>query len=136
MTITLAEANQAIDGSLSRARSTSACVSVSVCDALGHFIAHQRMDGAFTEASWGSLGKAIAAAQEGRPSGEALTEFRPFPETGLVVASGAPFLRRPGGLPIFRDGILQGAIGVSGASNNKDDEDCARAGIVALKFNE
>ena len=92
------------------------------------------MDGSFTESSWGSIGKAIAAAREGRPSGEALDEFHPFPRTGLVVAMGAPNLRRPSGLPIFRDGKLQGAIGVSGASSDERDEDCARAGIAALKF--
>jgi uncharacterized protein GlcG (DUF336 family) len=39
-----------------------------------------------------------------------------------------------GGLPIWRGAELQGAIGVSGASNNQADEDCARAGIVALNI--
>ena len=132
MTITLSEANQALDGTLSRAKSMAARVSVSVCDKSGHLIAHQRMDGTSTDASWGSIGKAIAAAQEGRPSGEPVTEFKPFPATALVTAMGAPNLRRPGGLPIFRRGKLEGAIGVSGASSNEDDEDCARAGLAAL----
>jgi len=132
MTITLSEANRAISGALSRAQSVAARVSVTVCDTSGHLIAHQRMDGTSTEASWGSIGKAVAAAQEGRPSGEALTEFNRFPKTGLVTAMGAPNLRRPGGLPIFREGELEGAIGVSGASSNEEDEDCARAGLAAL----
>jgi uncharacterized protein GlcG (DUF336 family) len=132
MTITLSEANRAIKGTLSRAHSVAARISVSVCDTSGHLIAHQRMDGTSTEASWGSIGKAVAAAQEGRPSGEVLTEFNPLPKTGLVAAMGAPNLRRPGGLPIFRKGELEGAIGVSGASSNEDDEDFARAGLAAL----
>ena len=130
--ITLSEANHTIDGALSRAKSISARVSVSVCDPSGHLIAHQRMDGASTEASWGSIGKAIAAAQEGRPSGEGLSESNPFPATALVTAMGAPNLRRPGGLPVFRQGQLEGAIGVSGTSSNEEDEDCARGGIAAL----
>jgi len=134
VTITLSEANQAISGALSRAGALSARISVSVCDPSGHLIAHQRMDGAAVDSSHGSIGKSIAAAQEGRPSGEVLTEFHPFPETGLVTAMGAPNIRRPGGLPIWREGELHGAIGISGASNNQADEDCARAGIVALKY--
>jgi len=133
VTVTLAEANQAISGALSRAASISALVSVSVCAQDGHLIAHQRMDGALAEASWGSIGKAIAAAQEGRPSGDHVDQRNPFPATGLLTAMGAPNLRRPGGLPIFRQGILQGAIGVSGgASSNEEDEDCARAGIRSV----
>jgi uncharacterized protein GlcG (DUF336 family) len=132
VTITLSEANQAISGALSRAGALSARISVPVCDPSGHLIAH--LDGAAVDSSQGSIGKSIAAAQEGRPSGEFLTEFHPFPETGLVTAMGAPNIRRPGGLPIWREGELQGAISVSGASNNQADEDCARAGIVALNI--
>lgn len=132
MAIDLSEANRLIDAALSRAKSISAHVSVSVCDLSGHLIAHQRMDGAPTGSSWGSIGKAIASAQEGRPSGEALTEFKSFPETALVTAMGAPNLRRSGGLPLFKQGALEGAIGVSGASSNAEDEDCARAGVAAL----
>ena len=132
VTITLLEANRLISGALSRANSISAHVSVSVCDPFGHLVAHQRMDGASSEASWGSIGKAIASAQEGRPSGEALSNSNPFPATALVTAMGAPNLRRPGGLPVFKQRVLEGAIGVSGASSNAEDEDCARAGISAL----
>ena len=129
VTVTLEEANQAISRALSHAASMSARVSVSVCAPDGHLIAHQRMDGAFAEAFWGSIGKAIAAAQEGRPSGDPLERTDPFPATGLLTAMGAPNLRRPGGLPIFRQGLLLGAIEVSGSSSNEDVENCARAGL-------
>jgi glc operon protein GlcG len=132
MSITLSDANQAIRGALSRGRSLAARVSVSVCDPNGHLIAHQRMNGA-GDSSWDSIGKAIAAVQEGRPSGERITEFARFPRSGLVTARGAPNLRRPGGLPIFRQGDLQGAIGVSGAPTDEEDDDCAHAGIAALE---
>jgi hypothetical protein len=90
MAITLSEANQLIDGALARARSIAAHVSVSVCDPSGHLIAHQRMDGAPTGASWGSIGKAVASAQEGHPSGEALAEFKHFPATALATAMELP----------------------------------------------
>jgi uncharacterized protein GlcG (DUF336 family) len=132
VTVTLAEANRAISGALSHAASMSARVSVSVCAPDGHLIAHQQTDGAFAEASWGSIGKAIAVAQEGRPSGDPLDRAIAFPATGLSTAMGARNLRRLGGLPIFRQGKLQGAIGVSGASSNEEDENCARAGLRFL----
>jgi glc operon protein GlcG len=130
MAITLSDANKLIDGAISRAGSVSARVSVSVCNPAGHLITHQRMDGASTEASWGSIGK--ASAQEGRPSDETVTERKAFPETALVTAMGAPNLRRAGGLPVLRDGKLEGAIGVNGASSNEEDEACARAGLAGL----
>ena len=132
MALTLLEANRAIDGILSRARSLSLHVSASVCDPIGHLIAHQRMDGAPAESSWESMGKSLAAAQEGCPSGEILETFTPHPRTALLRAMGAPNLRQPGGLPIFRKGLLEGAVGVSGAPQNEQDDDCARAGIQAL----
>jgi uncharacterized protein GlcG (DUF336 family) len=65
MTLTLLEANRVIDGVLSRARSLSLHVSASVCDPVGHLIAHQRMDGVLAESSLESMGKSMAAAQEG-----------------------------------------------------------------------
>lgn len=132
MTLTFLEANRVIDGVLSRARSLSLHVSASVCDPVGLLIAHHRMDGALAESSWESMGKSMAAAQEGCPSGEILTTLTPHPRTALLRAMGAPALRRPGGLPIFRKGLLEGAIGVSGAPTDEQDNDCARAGIEAL----
>ena len=134
MNITLWEANQTIRGALSQARLLSVRVSVSVCDVYGHLIAHQRMDSASSDSSWDSIGKAIAAAAEGRPSGALITEFERFPRTGLVTARGAPYLRRPGGLPIVGRGKFQGSIGVRGASTDQQDEDCARAGVMTLDF--
>jgi uncharacterized protein GlcG (DUF336 family) len=35
-----------------------------------------------------------------------------------------------GALPIFRDGVIEGACGVGGGTSQQD-EDCARAGIAA-----
>jgi len=44
------------------------------------------------------------------------------------------FLFYPGGLPLFRDGKLVGAIAVGGARTN--DEVCAREGLKAAIFDE
>ncbi len=133
MTLKLAEANRAVEAALAKASKLGVQISVSVCDAYGHLVAHQRMDGAFAEAPHGSIGKAICAAETGSPSGEASGKIVDRPLTALLHAGGAPFIQRRGGLPILCEGETAGGIGVSGAPANEQDEECARAGIEALE---
>jgi uncharacterized protein GlcG (DUF336 family) len=128
----LAEANRAIAAALTKARGLTAAISVSVCDAYGHLLAHQRMDNVFMDAIRESIGKAVAAAELGSPSGEKLREDVYYPLTGTVVASGVPDIRSRGGLAVIRSGKLKGAIGVSGTQTDEQDEECARAGVEAL----
>jgi uncharacterized protein GlcG (DUF336 family) len=94
-------------------------------------MAHQRMDGVFAEAPLGSIGKATWA----RPhQGASLSELaRPF-YPDIVIGETAPMIRGPGGLPIIRSGELEGAIGVSGALENDQNEKCARAGVEVLEM--
>jgi Haem degrading protein HbpS-like len=49
-----------------------------------------------------------------------------------VIRSGAPVVRRPGGLRIKRGGEVEGAIGVCSAPTDEQDEECARCGLEAL----
>jgi uncharacterized protein GlcG (DUF336 family) len=69
MSIRLAEANRAIQAALAKAHNLAVNISVTVCDADGRVVAFQRMDGAFAEADRASMGKALASARSGRPSG-------------------------------------------------------------------
>jgi uncharacterized protein GlcG (DUF336 family) len=57
MALRLAEANRAIQAILAKANDLEFNISVSVCDADGHLVAHQRMDDTFAEAPRGSIGK-------------------------------------------------------------------------------
>src|SRR4051812_18270873 len=126
MLFRLAEANKAVSAALAHAEALGICISVSVCNSQGHLVAHQRMDGTFAEASRASIGKAVAAAEWGRPSGEffeGLVDRPPRP------VSGAPNMRRRGGLLIIRCDEVEGAVGVSGGRNNEEDEECATAAI-------
>jgi glc operon protein GlcG len=129
MAVTLAEAHRIMEGAIAKARELKAEISVTVCDANGRLVALNRMDGALAEANHFSIGKAIVSAASGRPSGEAETAIDFSLRTGTVVGEGMPLIRRQGGLPIMRRGVLEGACGVSGASNKEEDERCARAGI-------
>jgi len=107
---------------LAKATEVGQKISVTVCDADGHLVGHQRMDGVFTEASRGSIGKAVAAAEFGRPSGDNWNETMEHSRTSTVTGAGAPNIRTRGGLPIIRNGEVEGAIGVSGAGTNEQDE--------------
>jgi glc operon protein GlcG len=132
MSLTLAEANRAIDAALAKARELETKISVTVCDAGGHLVAHQRMDGALSEAPLGSIGKAIGAATAWQPDETSLGPLARKFRTDIVVGEGAPVITGPGGLPIIRSGEIEGAIGVSGAQDNEQDEECAKAGVDAF----
>jgi uncharacterized protein GlcG (DUF336 family) len=129
--VTLEDANRATSAAVTKAKELSARISVTVCDPYGHIIAHQHMDGAFTEASTGSIGKAIAAAGRGRPSED--DDLPAYPRTGTATGEGAPDIGLLGGLPIIRSGEIEGAIGVAGGLTNEQNMECARAGLASLK---
>jgi uncharacterized protein GlcG (DUF336 family) len=131
VSITLEEANRAIAAALAKARALGIRISAAVCDAGGRLVAFQRMDQAIWAGAYGSQGKAVASAAFARPSGE-LTERANHPTLrGIQEASGGEMIMGQGAVPIFRAGVLIGAIGVGGGSAQQD-EDCARAGAEAL----
>jgi uncharacterized protein GlcG (DUF336 family) len=132
MSLTLVEANRAIDAALSKARELKAKISVSVCDTAGRLVAHQRMDGAFVEAPLGSIGKAIGAATVGQSGEVGLDLLAQKFRTDIVIGEGAPVITGPGGLPMMRSGELEGGIGVTGAPDNEQNAECAKAGVVAF----
>ena len=128
----LAEANRAIVAAQTYARDHGYFISVTVCDSMGHLIAHQRMDDALPLSSYGSVGKAIAAAGLGVPSGEESDVDLERSSVSGVLAHGLAIIRRPGGLPFKREGEVEGAIGVSGAPTDEQNEECAQRGIEAI----
>jgi len=130
--IKLAEANRATVAALKYARDCGYSISVTVCDSMGHLIAHQRMDDALLLSGYGSVGKAIASAGLGIPSGKESDVDLHRSSVGGVLAHGLAVIRRPGGLPIKRGGEVEGAIGVSGAPTEEQDEECARRGIEVI----
>jgi uncharacterized protein GlcG (DUF336 family) len=128
MTITLEDANRVASAAVLKASEISERISVSVCDPYGHLVAHQRMNGVLGDSSRASIGKAVVAAETKRPTGDALSDFR-----GLATAAGMPECTLCGGLPIIRNGELEGAIGVAGGLTDEQDKECAQAAIASLK---
>src|SRR6266581_6255430 len=131
MALTLAEANQVIQGAINQARDTKIRISVAVCDAGGRLIAFNRMDGAIWGSVYGCQGKAVASVAFARPSGE-LAERADTPIIrGIATAEGGHMIPSQGAVPIIRNGVVEGACGVGGGTSQQD-EDCARAGVARL----
>jgi glc operon protein GlcG len=94
-------------------------------------MAFNRMDGAIWGGAYGSQGKAVASAAFGRSSGE-LAERADTPIIrGIAAAEGGHMIPSQGGVPIIRNGVVEGAVGVGGGTSQQD-EDCARAGVAKL----
>mgnify|MGYP000563179854 CR=1 FL=1 len=132
-TITLAEATTIVDAALARGRATdSAPLTVAVTDAGGHLVAFKREDGsgilrfdiAYGKA-WGSLGMGFGSREMARRASTS-----PQFLTALAAASGGRVVPSPGGVIVLRDGVVVGAVGISGDSGDRDEE-CALAGIAA-----
>lgn len=131
MSLTLDEANRIAAATLAKAGALDIRISVAVCDVGGRLLAFQRMDGAMWAGAYGCQGKAIASAAFGRPSGD-LTEREAHPTFRAIVAhEGGHMILGQGGVPLLRNGVVVGAVGVGGGTGQQD-EDCARAGADSL----
>ena len=102
-------------------------VSIAVCDAGGHLLWLQRMDGAPVMSATIAPDKARASALSGKPS-KALEDMV---NGGRFAALGMPVVTLEGAEPIVIDGTVIGAVGVSGVKAPEDAQ-VARAGIAAV----
>ena len=116
MGLTLEEANRVLRGALAKAQELNIKISAAVCDAGGRLVAFQRMDNAIWASAYASQGKAVASAAFGRPSGEmAERADQPTPR-GIAAAEGGHMIMGQGAVPIIRNGVVEGACGVSGGT--------------------
>ncbi|WP_236793405.1 heme-binding protein [Amycolatopsis sp. GM8] len=95
--------------------------SISIVDGSGQLCAFLRMDGAALAGIKLSLSKARCSVAVGGHSTAALAgqlASDPALVVGLAVGGGLTLL--PGGEPLHRDGVLLGAIGVSGVAADSD----------------
>jgi glc operon protein GlcG len=129
--ITLAEAKRIIEGAIAKAEELNIKVSVAVVDNGGRLIAMNKMDGAIWASTFGCIGKAVGSSAFGRPSGEMQERADQPTPRGIAAASGGEMILGQGAVPIFRNGVLEGACGVGGGTSQQD-EDCARAGVTKL----
>ena len=133
LNISLKDAVKLCDATVSKAGDMGIKVSVSVLDSGGHLVSMQRMEGALLLSVDISKGKALTSVLFGVSSGETVARNDNPAMVAAQLQLGGKFIMAQGALPIRNSGELIGAIGVSGAASDQDEE-CARTGLSSLGF--
>lgn len=115
------EAKRAVDLIVEKASQMQKSAAIAVADSHGDIIYFVRMDGAPVSSIQIAMNKAWTAARERKPTKEIGEKVR-HPEKGHDIAYyGDPkYVGWGGGLPIWKNGEVIGAIAVSGLSSNED----------------
>src|SRR5882672_2865910 len=120
-TIDYSEAKEIIDKIVKKALEMQKAAVIAVTDSHGELIAFARMDGAPISSIRIAANKAWTAARERKPTKEIGEKVR-HPEKGHDIAYyGDPrFVGWGGGIPVWKDGQVVGAVAVSGLSSSED----------------
>jgi glc operon protein GlcG len=120
---------QAIQDELDRREKAAV---VAVADAHGELIVLLRMDGAPLASIQIAANKAWTAARERMPTRE-LGQLARHPQHGFDMAyyGDSRYIGWGGGVPVFFDGAVVGAIAVSGLSE-EEDEQLALQGLAVI----
>jgi glc operon protein GlcG len=128
-TIDYSEAKRAVDLIVEKASQKQKTAVVAVADSHGDLICFARMDGAPVSSIRVAMNKAWTAARE-RKSTKDIGERVRHPEKGHDIAYyGDPqYVGWGGGIPVWKNGEVVGAVAVSGLSS---EEDAALAALGA-----
>jgi len=120
-TLDYSEARRALDLIVENALHMQKSASIAVADAHGDPICFARMDGAPVSSIRIAMNKAWTAAREGKATKE-IGEKVKHPEKGHDIAYyGDPkYVGWGGGIPVWKNGQVVGAVAVSGLSSNED----------------
>jgi glc operon protein GlcG len=128
--LTLDGARQAAAAAVTEARRLNAPGgAIAVVDDGGHLLYLERLDNTFPAAATVAIGKARTAALFRRPT-KGLEDAIVGGRTTLLAVAEAPL---QGGVPLMVNGVVVGAIGVSGAASAAQDTELAVAGAAAIK---
>jgi glc operon protein GlcG len=127
--LSLAAARRIIAATEADAKARGIGVVTVVVDEAGHVIQLSRMDAAQVASVEVGIGKARTAAIYRRPSRVFEEQIRDGRVAALALAGATPL---QGGVPVLLDGVVVGAVGVSG-DTPQVDEDIAIAGVNALR---
>ncbi len=125
--LTLADAKLIAAAAEAEAIAHGWAVTIAICDAGGHALWLQRMDGAPLMSAAVAPEKARTCVLSGKPS----KAFEDMVNNGRFAALAMPVVPLEGGEPIFVDGEVIAAVGVSGVKAGEDAQ-VARAGVDAL----
>jgi glc operon protein GlcG len=120
-TIDYSEARRAVDLIVEKALQMQKAAAVAVADAHGDLICFARVDGAPVSSIQIAMNKAWTAARERKATKE-IGEKVKHPEKGHDIAYyGDPkYVGWGGGIPVWKNGTVIGAVAVSGLSSNED----------------
>jgi glc operon protein GlcG len=129
----LADARSIAAAARAEAERRGAAVSIAICDAGGHLLLLERLDGASPASTEAAAAKARMAALNGTPTAEqeqAINGERPalLQLSGLL---GQPAVAMAGGLPLQLNRQTLGAVGVSGMTPEVDGA-IGAAGVAVL----
>ena len=125
--LTLDDVKLAAGAAEAEALANGWAVSIAICDAGGHALWLQRMDGAPLMSAAVAPEKARTCVLSGKPS----KAFEDMVNNGRFAALAMPVVPLEGGEPIVFGGNVVGAVGVSGVKAGEDAQ-VARAAIAAL----
>lgn len=131
MAITHMEAERILAAAKAKALQMNLKVGISIVDPRGDLVAMLRLDGALWRTAPVSRGKAFASAAFGQTSGALQARADSPVVRALMLQEDGLIIPQQGAVPIMRGTELIGAIGVSGAASNEDEE-IALAGVAAL----
>lgn len=116
----LAKALSIADRAIAAADKAGVTIAVAVLDEFGQLVQLDRMDGASLMTTDLAEAKAATSLNFKKPT----SEVAKLPSETLASIGRAAFFKLvllPGGFPIFEDGRLVGAVGVSGDDTAQDD---------------
>ena len=132
MHITIENAAKAIEQAIAKAREIDTFMCIAIVDSGADLKAFHRMDDAWVGSIDIAIKKAKTAVFFGMPTGEIGKLSQPGKPLYGIEHSNQGLITFPGGLPIVdKDGVMIGAIGVSGSSV-ENDHTVASAGAQAL----
>jgi uncharacterized protein GlcG (DUF336 family) len=130
--LTLAAARRVVSAVLAEGTALRVPLSVAVVDAGDQLVAFERMDGADLVSIGLARDKAFTALVNRMPTGDLGPMVQPGTDFyGYDSVAGGRMIVFAGGLPLERDGVLVGAVGVSGGSAEQDQR-AAEAGGAAF----
>ncbi len=132
--ITLSKAKQALEASEKKAKELGVAVTTTIVDSHGSIIAVSRMDGAIPISPSFAYEKAYTSASLGMPTAALAgyaEEGKPY--FGLPDVLGGKLTVIAGGMPVKKNSVIIGGVGVGGSMKVSDDEACAKEAVKILE---
>jgi glc operon protein GlcG len=115
------EAKRAVDLIVERASQLQKTAAVAVADSHGDLICFARMDGAPVSSIQIAMNKAWTAARERKPTREIGDKVKHPEKAHDIAYYGDPkYVGWGGGIPVWKNGQVVGAVAVSGLSSDED----------------